>query len=93
MSITSRCGNVMMDRKMKMAGSGSIFNPVPFQIKAMKIKPTAARNVMGSAFFHKVKGLAAISSFASCKNLKMISKDLMACHPPKYKAKAGSSGS
>jgi hypothetical protein len=83
----------MMDRKMKMAGSGSIFNPVPFQIKAMKIKPTAARNVMGSAFFHKVKGLAAISSFASCKNLKMISKDLMACHPPKYKAKAGSSGS
>ena len=83
----------MMDRKMKTAGSGSIFIPVPFQMKAMKINPNAARKVMGSAFFHMVKGLAAISSFASCKNLKMISKDLMACHPPKYKANAGSKGS
>ena len=83
----------MMDRKIKTAGSGSIFIPVPFQIKAMKIKPNAARKVMGSAFFHNVKGLVAISSFASCKYLKMISKDLIACHPPKYKANAGSKGS
>ena len=83
----------MMDRKIKMAGRGSIFIPVPCQMKAMKIKPNAARKVMGSAFFHMVNGLDAISSFASCKNLKMISKDLMACHPPKYRAKAGSKGS
>ena len=59
----------MMDRKIKMAGRGSIFIPVPFQIKAMKIKPKAARKVMGSAFFHMVNGLDSFSSFSSCKNL------------------------
>lgn len=51
----------MTERKMKIKGKGSILRPVPFQMNAMKTNPTAARKVMGIAFFHMIAGVGADS--------------------------------
>ena len=38
-----------------------MFRPVPFQMNAMNTNPTAARKVMGIAFFHIAAGVGAAS--------------------------------
>ena len=51
----------MTERKMKINGNGSMLSPVPFQMNAINTNPTAARKVMGIAFFHMIAGVGADS--------------------------------
>ena len=83
---------MITDKKIKTIGSGSHVISLLFQMANAIINAAPARMLIGRDLVHIISGFFTIMLSFLFRKLNISSNDLIACHPPKYSANAGSSG-